>query len=146
MISESGSSRDVPEGSGVPGSDAVVGSPDAPRGVARDGRARVVAALDLLHELREQGIELRLVDGSLRVSAPKGAVSEALRRRITAARDDLITCLAASGARAAQPQTSGDDGSDRTNVSLSYRQQRLWLLQQVQPESTAYNVAYAFRI
>jgi len=116
---------------------------------SRDGGPRAGAVLALLRQLREQGIELRSIGGRLRVSAPPGAVSAALRDRIAASRDELLQLLSEAGATEAGPRTDRAGGAGAAggpDRPLTERQRRLWLLQQVQPGSTAYNVVYAFRI
>jgi amino acid adenylation domain-containing protein len=50
-------------------------------------------AQQLLAELHQRGIRLRLADGNLRVLAPQGALTPELRERLQRERDDLIALL-----------------------------------------------------
>lgn len=58
---------------------------------------------DILTELHERGVKLRLVDGRLQVQAPAGALTADLRERLRDGRDDLIALLR----RTAEEELSG---------------------------------------
>ena len=52
----------------------------------------------LLGRLRALGLRLALEDGRLKVNAPKGALTDAIKATIAARREDIIRALRAPGA------------------------------------------------
>jgi len=93
---------------------------------------------DLLTDLTSRGISLRLDNGDLRYSAPKGAMTDMVRRSIRERRDEIINHL--------QCNTRGIGISNIPRLStaadyaLSHAQQRIWVLSQVEDSSAAYNI------
>lgn len=95
-------------------------------------KAEVLAA-----QLESSGIVLAVEQGKLRVNAPRGSLSEQMRQAIAEARDDLIALLEARSLQSAPLQRI-----DRVAVlPVSSFQQRLWILQRLEPESTDFNIA-----
>ncbi|MFX3681349.1 MAG: amino acid adenylation domain-containing protein [bacterium] len=92
----------------------------------------------LITRLTAAGIQLRVeAGGRLRYRAPKGALTPEFATEIKAYRADLIAHL--------QSTLSGEDESivrlpDSPHFALSQAQWRLWILMQLQRDSTAYNV------
>jgi len=105
-----------------------------------------VTALELIAELREQGIRITAVDGELEVDAPAGALTPELRERIVARKPELLRLLSWSrraGQAAAHALTPvARDG----RLPLSWAQQRLWFLDQLEPGSSAYNISWTVRL
>jgi amino acid adenylation domain-containing protein len=96
--------------------------------------------------LRNLGVVLRVEDGQLLCNAPKGVLTPDLVGEIKANKDAIIEILDGGG-RAAQ--TAMPDllrAADPENAPLTYAQQRLWFLNQLQPESTAYNMSWALAL
>src|SRR5262249_9742470 len=123
-------------------------SPPPRASVSREQAEELLA---LLAELRARGIEVEAeADGDrLRLSAASG-VLEALdaetRARVAAAQPALGAFLAAPGASDSRRRSRPTRGAGSGRAPLSFAQQRLWLLQQIQPDSSVYNLPYAFRI
>ena len=91
----------------------------------------------LLARLAAVGIRLRVEDGDrLRYRAPKGALSSELAAEIKSQRDELITHLTTLGNQEDQIVPL----PPAPHYALSQAQWRLWVLMQMQRESTAYNV------
>jgi pyochelin synthetase len=61
-------------------------------------------ARDLLLELNQQGIKLRLVDGRMEVLAPAGALTPELRERLKQERDQLLALLQGASAAGEHPE------------------------------------------
>lgn len=93
-----------------------------------------MTAGELLSHCTDRGIRLWAEDGKLRYQAPEGALTADLRALLAAQREGLIASL-----------ERGTAGAPEL-CPLSYNQQFLWFLYQLEPSSAAYNVAFAARI
>ncbi len=85
---------------------------------------------ELLAYLDAQGVTLREDSGTLRVSAPRGRLSDDAKSAIAAHKAELLALLA-----------SRRDVQDAALPTLSLFQERLWLLQKLDPASTAYLIS-----
>jgi amino acid adenylation domain-containing protein len=95
-----------------------------------------MAAADLLVDLLMMDVSVALDGDQLRLSAPKGVIDAALRECIAAEKPALIEALRDCRA-----------GAARASVApLSFAQERMWLLAQIQGDSAAYNLAGALRL
>jgi amino acid adenylation domain-containing protein len=81
----------------------------------------------LIDELVGHGVELWLDDGRLRVRGPEEAVIPHLYAQLRACKAEVASVLAAGSGRVDQHP-------------LSYSQQSLWLLHQLAPDASCYNV------
>lgn len=85
---------------------------------------------ELLATVLYGGVELRREGAELAFRAPKGALTPELRERLATHKADLVSLL-----------------QDRARyLACSYAQERLWFLQQLDPNSPVYNVASALRL
>ena len=98
-------------------------------------------ATHLIAQLRALDVHLRVEDGRLRVNAPKGQLTPELEAELIARKHELVQILAEPAAeRGVTPLVAvARDGL----LSLSFLQERLWVLHQLQPAMTAYNLAAA---
>jgi amino acid adenylation domain-containing protein len=101
-------------------------------------------ATELFTRLRAMGVQLALEDDAIRLSAPKGTLTPALQAELKASKAELLELL-----RSAQRSSKGTAGpiprvARQKLMPLSFAQQRLWFLQQMDPESTAYNLEAVF--
>jgi surfactin family lipopeptide synthetase A len=106
-----------------------------------------LSAAVFLDRLRELQIYVRSDGDHLVLDAPKGALSAQLRDEIIARKGELITYLKAVNDNASvelPPLTAVPRNS--APLPLSYAQQRLWYLQQLEPDSTAYHLTLAARL
>src|SRR4029450_1255245 len=100
---------------------------------------------ELLSHLRKLNVQLWADNGQLICNGPKGVLTSALRAELIERKADILTYLrnAASSARFRNSplQHVSRDG----NLPLSFAQQRLWFLDQLEPNSSVYNVPSAIR-
>ena len=99
-----------------------------------------MTTFELLDRLRRLDVEVVADGDRLRVTAPKGSLTAELHAEIAARKLELLDLLAAPGLPLPPiaPAAVGDS-------SLSFGQERLWLLHAVQP-TAAYNIPIGFRL
>jgi amino acid adenylation domain-containing protein len=93
-----------------------------------------------LTELRRREIKIVVEGDRLRCVAPKGALTPEIQREIGARKADLLAFLAARPA--APTLTAASRGGV---LPLSFGQERLWFLSQLEGDTTAHNIFAAIR-
>jgi amino acid adenylation domain-containing protein len=93
---------------------------------------------ELLARLRSLDVHVRAEGGRLRINAPKGRLTRDLEAALVARKDELLKVLELDSRRA-RPELAPVSRSSPPR--LSYLQERLWVLDRLQPGSTAYNLA-----
>lgn len=100
--------------------------------------------IELMTRLSALDIRLRLEDGALRFSAPDGAMTPELRDLVAARKPEIMTFL--SGAAPTGDQGPRARAGDPTGTRrLSAAQERLWLLDRLDPGNSAFNMHAAVR-
>lgn len=99
--------------------------------------------VEFLASLAKQDIRLWLEGDNLRFSAPEGAFSPAIRDQVVSRKPEIINFLrqARKLNEAPIPVLPRDQ-----LLPASFAQQRLWLLDQINPRDVTYNIASALRI
>jgi amino acid adenylation domain-containing protein len=98
----------------------------------------------LLDRLMSLNIDLQLNGDRLKVSAPKGVVSDSIRALISERRDDLFDALTK---RAASSVVAGLRPATRERaIPLTAAQQRLWFLDRFEPGQSRHNVTLGLRL
>jgi amino acid adenylation domain-containing protein len=95
-----------------------------------------LSASALLNELAGRGVHLYVRDGRLRAITPKNAMTDELRQLVQAHRGELIALLGDPDGGRHAPILPVDRGE---RLPLSFAQQRLWFLAQLEPGSVEYN-------
>jgi len=103
-----------------------------------------MSILELLSQLRDLGIALRIEDGRLRVLAPKGVLTNELAATLRERKQALLDYL--QKAAASEGPEPIPIASREGELALSHSQQRLWFLDQLEKGSSAYNIPTALRI
>ncbi|MCP3917635.1 MAG: non-ribosomal peptide synthetase, partial [bacterium] len=104
---------------------------------------------ELLDRLQGLNVRVWAEAGDLKVSAPKGALSDELKRELGRHKSAILAVLQSGGATA--EARDGDAPRlvpvDRAGaLPLSFTQQRVWFLQQLESDSAAYNVPLAWTL
>lgn len=103
-----------------------------------------MTALELIARLRELGIRIAARDGELEVDAPRGALDATLRAELLSHKSELLRLLAWS--RRTASDVALEPVSREQKLPLSWAQQRLWFLDQLEPASSAYNISWTVRL
>jgi amino acid adenylation domain-containing protein len=94
-----------------------------------------LSVIGLWSKLTSLGIDLSAAAGQLRVRARPGVITPELQREITQSKEELLAVLAEG------PTPRGLARVPRNgDLPLSFFQERLWVLQRLDPESTAFNM------
>ena len=93
----------------------------------------------VIAEIERLGIRLWLDDGQLRYQAPKNVLTAALRNQLVAQKPAIIAFLA-QARQSVIPTIQPVVRAVGTRIPLSFAQQRLWFLAQLEDNSSFYNI------
>ncbi len=93
--------------------------------------------------IRLRGLDVRVwAEGDrLRCSAPRGVLTEQLTTELGARKAEVLALL-----RTPPSEPAGDEMPETAHAPLSFSQQRLWFLDQLDPGSAEYNIAGATQL
>ncbi|HEY1579971.1 MAG TPA: amino acid adenylation domain-containing protein [Terracidiphilus sp.] len=100
-----------------------------------------MSLIELLSDLRSQGVVLSVDGDRLSCNAPKGVMTAEIRNELASRKPEILRLLG-------QPAKlhEGSTGSPSLEFQLSRSQRRLWFLDQMDPGNPVYNIAIAFRL
>ncbi|PSF37563.1 hypothetical protein C7H19_10385 [Aphanothece hegewaldii CCALA 016] len=97
---------------------------------------------ELLNELAEKGVQLKVEENNLRIRAPKNSLSEHHRNQLSEYKEEIILLL--------QLQSFKEEPikpiSRNLPLYLSVEQERLWLANQISSNNAVYNLVQAIQI
>ena len=102
-----------------------------------------MSAVELLAELRQLDIVVRLEGEQLQVDGPRHALTPELRERLTRSKSEIVSFLRAVAETLAGNSDPIQAVPRGDNLPLSHAQQRLWFLDQLDPGGAAYVMASA---
>lgn len=105
-----------------------------------------MTAVKLLSTLRSLGIKVWVDEKGLRYSAPRGVLTPDLRASLIERKDEVVAFL--SEANRSAPLSSGliEKVSRNGNLGLSFAQERLWFLHQLDSQTSVYNAPVVVRL
>ncbi len=105
-----------------------------------------MTAASLLAQLQGIGANLRVKGDRLLIDAPKGAITPELRQQLASRKPELMALLAQAPRQSVPDAESIHAESLDGDLPLSYAQQRMWLLQEIDAADGAYNIPVAARV
>src|SRR5262249_32674588 len=107
---------------------------------------RAMSIAEFVSDLRKLDVRLSVNGHRLRVNAPKGVLTDTLRAQIAERKRELLQYLSDYEQSAAfiPPPISRRTNSDP--AALSFAQERLWFLEQLEPGSGVHNICRASRL
>ena len=102
-------------------------------------------AAHLIARLRALDVRISVDGGALRCSAPKGVLTPELQAELTRLKTEVIDVLK-SESNPALPRGRPTRVARGADVPLSFVQQRLWFLDQLEPNASTYTIALRRRL
>lgn len=100
-------------------------------------------AADLIREMQDRGIQIRLRDDKLLCAGPPGAITEDIKHALTLHKVSIIAALSHQDH---QFSNSIPRAQRSHNPPLSFAQKRMWFLHRLDPGDPSYNIPGALRI
>jgi amino acid adenylation domain-containing protein len=106
-----------------------------------------MSIVEFLSHLRKLGVQLQVHEDQLRLDAPKGVLTPALKAELASRKEEILLFLKTVEADARTITSNKIPSYPRGNhIPLSFSQERLWFLDQLEPGNSAFNMPAAIRI
>lgn len=104
-----------------------------------------MSLVELILELKNAQVDLSVQQGKLICEFPKGGLSESLKQKLITHKDEIKDYISASNnVSLSKPITARKRGNN--SLPLSFSQQRLWFIEQLQGSSAHYNMPSALQV
>ncbi|MEG4026392.1 amino acid adenylation domain-containing protein [Microcoleus sp. S13C4] len=100
--------------------------------------------IEFINDLRKLDINLFMEGERLRCNAPEGTLTPALKSEISSRKSEIISFLHQANNQTNASVIAPISRTENTTFPLSFAQQRLWFLNQLQPNSAFYNIPLGF--
>jgi aspartate racemase len=97
-------------------------------------------------ELRKLGVQLKVDSDKLICDAPKGVLTPALRAELASRKSEFITFLQTAESAAANDSQQIKNMPRDGHPPLSFAQERLWYLNELEPDTATYNLPSAIKL
>ncbi len=101
---------------------------------------------ELLSELGGKGIKVWAEGDRLRYRAPKGILTPDLRQELVNRKGEILTLLHQADSVSGPTSVPLQPVSRDRPLLVSFAQQRLWFLDQLEPDQSAFNLNMAFKM
>ena len=105
-----------------------------------------MTTLKLLSHLRSLDVKICLEKGRLQCDAPKGVLTQHLKAELSNRKEEILFFLQEANSSAFSSKSVISPVSREGTLPLSFSQQRLWFLDQLEPGSTTYLISRALRL
>lgn len=102
--------------------------------------------VEVLARFRRLGVKLWLDGEQLRYSAPKGVLTPELSAELAANKGSIVQFLRSARPHEKHTPATLAPVARNGELPLSFAQQRLWFLDQLEPNSPVYNIPYAVQL
>ncbi|MEG3973726.1 amino acid adenylation domain-containing protein [Microcoleus sp. herbarium8] len=102
--------------------------------------------VEFVNYLRKLDINLFLEGDRLRCNAPQGAITAELKSEMSGRKAEIISFLQQANIQTTTTAIAPISRTEQNTFPLSFAQQGLWFLDQLQPNSSFYNIPLAFRL
>jgi aspartate racemase len=101
---------------------------------------------ELLSSLRQKDVKVWLHGDRVRFNAPPGAITPELRSELSQRKPEILRFLKAAAGTSAEAEAEIERVSRDGRLPLSFSQQRLWFLNQLDPGLSTYNLSDVFQL
>lgn len=102
--------------------------------------------IEFVNYLRKLDINLFLEGDRLRINAPQGVITPELKSQMSARKAEIISFLQQVNIQTTTTAIAPISRTEQNTFPLSFAQQGLWFLDQLQPNSAFYNIPFALRL